>query len=97
MPTAEEVGALPATTKIPTKISQLDNDSGFITKSGAPVQSVNGKTGSVVLDATAVGARPATWMPTASDVGALPENTVIPTVPTNVSAFTNDAGYLTEH
>ena len=22
---------------------------------------------------------------------------VIPTVPTNVSAFTNDAGYLTEH
>ena len=34
---------------------------------------------------------------TASEVGALPANTVIPTVPTNVSAFTNDAGYLTEH
>lgn len=34
---------------------------------------------------------------TASDVGALPADTVIPTVPTNVSAFTNDAGYLTEH
>ncbi len=31
----------------------------------------------------------------ASDVGALPSNTVIPTVPTNVSSFTNDAGYLT--
>lgn len=44
-----------------------------------PVQSVNGKTGAVSL--------------TASDVGALPDTTAIPTVPTNVSAFTNDAGY----
>lgn len=34
---------------------------------------------------------------TASEVGALPADTVIPTVPTNVSAFNNDAGYLTEH
>lgn len=32
---------------------------------------------------------------TAAEVGALPDTTVIPTVPTNVSAFTNDAGYLT--
>ena len=49
----------------------------------APVTSVNGKTGAVTLSA--------------SDVGALPDSTVIPTVPTNVSAFTNDAGYLTQH
>jgi hypothetical protein len=34
---------------------------------------------------------------TASEVGALPDTTAIPTVPTNISAFTNDAGYLTEH
>ena len=81
----------------PTKVSELSNDSKFITASGAPVQSVNGKTGKVVLDAASVGARPSTWTPTASDVGALPANTVIPTVPTKVSAFTNDAGYLTEH
>ena len=33
----------------------------------------------------------------ASDVGALPSSTPIPVVPTNVSAFTNDAGYLTSH
>lgn len=62
-----------------------------------PVTSVNGKTGAVVLDA--------------SDVGALPSSTTIPSktsqltndsgfitsssVPTNVSAFTNDAGYIT--
>lgn len=46
-----------------------------------PVQSVNGQTGAVQLDAV--------------DVGALPNTTVIPAVPSNVSAFTNDAGYLT--
>lgn len=34
---------------------------------------------------------------TASEVGALPNTTVMPTVPTKVSAFTNDAGYLTKH
>lgn len=32
---------------------------------------------------------------TASEVGALPDSTIIPTVPTNVSAFTNDANYVT--
>ena len=47
------------------------------------VASVNGKAGDVVLDA--------------EDVGALPDTTPIPTVPVNVSAFNNDAGYLTEH
>lgn len=51
--------------------------------SGGAVSSVNGKTGAVVL--------------TADDVHALPDNTVIPTVPEKVSAFENDAGYLTEH
>ena len=34
---------------------------------------------------------------TAQEVGALPADTIIPTVPTKVSAFTNDAGYLTQH
>ena len=34
---------------------------------------------------------------TIESLGALPNTTVIPTVPTNVSAFTNDVGYLTEH
>lgn len=33
---------------------------------------------------------------TATEVGALPDTTEIPTVPTNVSAFVNDAVYLTE-
>ena len=48
---------------VPTKTSELTNDSGFITS--VPVTSVNSKTGAVVLDA--------------SDVGALSDSTVIPT------------------
>jgi hypothetical protein len=70
---------------------------------GTEVHSVNGKAGHVVLDA--------------EDVGALPSDTVIPSldgyateewvgeqgyttladIPTDVSAFNNDVGYLTEH
>lgn len=41
---------------IPTKTSDLTNDSGFITSTGAPVQSVNTKTGAVELAASDVGA-----------------------------------------
>lgn len=64
---AEDVGALPDDTTIPTKTSDLVNDSGFITQ--APVASVNGETGAVVLDA--------------SDVGALPTSTFIPSATNN--------------
>lgn len=46
--TASDVGALSDTTTIPTRTSQLTNDSGFITS--APVSSVNGQTGNVVLN-----------------------------------------------
>lgn len=76
--TASEVGALPSSTVIPTKTSQLQNDSGFLTS--APVESVNGKTGAVSL--------------TASDVGALPSSTVIPSKTsqlTNDSGFLTQA------
>lgn len=43
---------------IPTKTSQLTNDSGFLTS--APVTSVNNKTGAVALTASDVGALPTT-------------------------------------
>lgn len=56
--TASDIGALPSTTEIPTKTSDLDNDSGFITS--APVTSVNSKTGAVTLGAGDVGALPTT-------------------------------------
>lgn len=46
------------TFSIPTKTSQLTNDSGFLTS--APVTSVNNKTGAVTLTASDVGALPTT-------------------------------------
>ena len=52
--TASDVGALPNTTQIPTAVSQLTNDSGYITS--APVSSVNGQVGVVQLNASNVGA-----------------------------------------
>lgn len=52
---AADVGALPNTTVIPDKTSQLDNDSHYIKASEAPVQSVNTKTGAVVLTQDNIG------------------------------------------
>ena len=55
---ATDVGALPGTTIIPSKTSQLTNDSGFITIGDvpdAPVTSVNGKTGAVALTKNDIG------------------------------------------
>ena len=52
--------------ELPKNVSDLTNDVKYITASGAPVQSVNGKTGAVSL--------------TANDVGALPSTTTIPVV-----------------
>ena len=71
--------------ELPTKVSELENDAGYLTEHQdlsdyakktelpvVPVQSVNGKTGSVKLSASDVGARPDNWTPTAQEVGALP-------------------------
>ena len=57
--TAQMVGALPGDTPIPSKTSDLTNDSGFITVEDVPdvpVKSVNGKTGNVTLNYSDVGA-----------------------------------------
>ena len=55
---AADVGALPDNTVIPTKTSDLNNDSGFVTSAqaaaAAPVQSVNGQTGAVTVQTTAI-------------------------------------------
>ena len=116
--TASDVGALPDSTAIPTKTSDLENDSGFLSSAvttfngqsgavtyNAPVQSVNSKTGAVVLDASDVGAiaqetdptvpswakQPNKPTYTASEVGALPSTT---TIPTKTSDLQNDSGFL---
>ena len=61
---------------------------------GGAVDSVNGKTGEVILSAEDVRARPDTWTPTAEDVGALPSGTKIPT---KTSDIINDSGFITEY
>ena len=81
---ASDVSALPSSTIIPSKTSDLTNDSGFLTAETDPT-----------VPSWAKASSKPTY--TASEVGALPDDTVIPTVPTNVSAFTNDAGYLTSY
>lgn len=62
--TAQVISDKTVNITVPTKTSDITNDSGYLTS--VPVTSVNSKTGDVVL--------------TANDVGALPANTVIPTV-----------------
>lgn len=68
-----------AAVTVPTKTSQLTNDSNFVDAAGAasaaPVQSVNGATGAVSLSA--------------ADVGALASNT------TYVSSFNGNSGVIT--
>lgn len=99
--TKEKLEAVEAA--IPTKTSQLDNDSGFITS--APVTSVNTKTGAVTLSASDVGAQPTITVNgiikgdgagnlSAQDTVAA-ELVDLPTVPTKVSELTNDANYIT--
>ena len=79
--TAAEVGALADDTVIPSKTSELTNDSGFIT-------------GYTETDPTVPAWAKAASKPTytAAEVGALPSSTVIPT---KTSELTNDSGFVT--
>ncbi len=102
--TASEVGALPDTTVIPSATSQLVNDSGYITSASVPTstgQLINDSgyiTGAEVpaneadptVPAWAKAANKPTY--TASEVGALPDTTVIPS---ETSQLENDSGFIT--
>lgn len=54
---------------VPTQTSDLTNDSGYITSSEAPVQSVNGQTGAVSLTYSDVSAAPTSHASTATTYG----------------------------
>ena len=60
---------------VPTKVSQLTNDSGYITT--APVQSVNGKTGAVEITAANIGAQPVGNYVMQSEIGNLAMKDVV--------------------
>lgn len=75
------------------KRSNADYDTEWANESGA-VLSVNGKTGSVVLDADDVGALPDTYTPPVTSVNGQ-TGAVTVTVPTKTSELDNDSGFLT--
>lgn len=90
--------------EVPTKVSELENDKGYLTEH----QSLEGyaktadlaqvaKTGSYndLIDKPTIPST--TGLATETYVDDKIAEIDIPTAPTKVSAFTNDAGYLTEH
>lgn len=103
---AADVGALPNSTIIPSKTSQLTNDSGYITESSAPVKSVDGATGAVVTnaikstqqnlsDAQKAQARTNIGAGTSSFDGKYSSLRGKPTIPSNTSQLNNDSGFIT--
>lgn len=103
---ASDVDALPSSTVIPSKTSDLTNDSGFITgytetdptvpnwaKASSKPSYTASEVGAVPTSRTVNGkALSANISLTASDVGALPSTTPIPD---STSDLTNDSGFLT--
>lgn len=76
--TAEDVGALPSNTKIPTNVSELTNDANYLksyTETDPTVPSWAKSQTKPTYTAQEVGARPNTWTPTASEVNADPTGT----------------------
>lgn len=103
---ASDVSALPSSTSIPSKTSDLTNDSGFITgytETDPTVPNWAKQSSKPSYTASEVGAVPTTRKVngkalsaditlSASDVSALPSST---TIPTKTSELTNDSGFIT--
>lgn len=81
-------------TDIPTKVSELENDKGYLTthqnlSAYAKKTEIPTKVSELENDKG--------YLTKHQDLSNYAKKSEIPTVPTKVSAFTNDAGYLTEH
>lgn len=87
--TAADVGALPDSTTIPSRTSQLTNDSGFLT--GIPSEYV---TETELGTALAPKANTAD-LATVATSGAYADLSGKPTIPTKTSQLQNDSGFLT--
>ena len=90
--------------EVPTKVSELENDAGYLTTHQSLAEYAKtadlaqvAKTGSYNDLADKPTIPSTTGLASTEYVDSKVGEIVIPTVPTNVSAFTNDAGYLTEH
>lgn len=87
--TSEDIASL----NIPTKVSDLTNDTGFITDYTETDPTVPTHVKEITTtDITNWNAK----SEFSGDYNDLTNKPVIPTIPTTVSSFTNDAGYLTE-
>lgn len=89
---------------IPTKVSELTNDTGFITRTDLPtkVSELENNVGFITHD-TLDSYYWSTLIPKFDEkadktsLNSYALKSEIPVIPTNISAFTNDAGYLTQH
>ena len=87
---ANDAGYITATS-VPTNVSELTNDAGYLTSfTEAQVLSISNDT--IYLTGGSYVKLPAGF---SGDYNDLTNKPTIPTVPTNVSEFTNDAGYIT--
>ena len=90
--------------EVPTKVSELENDAGYLTTHQSLAEYAKtadlaqvAKTGSYNDLADKPTIPSTTGLASTEYVDSKVGEIVIPTVPTKVSAFENDAGYLTEH
>ena len=99
--TAADVGAMPAVSGGTTGqvLTKTDDGTAWQNPPDTGVTTFNGRTGAVTpqagdYTAEMVGARPSTWTPTASDVGAVPTTRTINSKPlsSNVTLTAEDVG-----
>lgn len=87
---------------VPTNVSAFTNDAGYLTEHQSldnyyTKTESDGKYATQVVVNEEIAARISDIRDVKATLESKADKTEIPTVPTNVSAFTNDAGYLTEH
>ena len=87
---------------VPTKVSAFTNDAGYLTEHQSLDEyytktESDGKYATQVVVNEEIAARISDIRDVKATLKSKANKSEIPTVPTNVSAFTNDAGYLTQH
>ena len=82
---------------VPTKVSELENDAGYLTEHQSLVEYA--KKSEIPNVPTNISAfnNDVGYLTEHQDLTSYAKKTEIPTVPTKVSAFENDKGYLTSH